>query len=78
MPGCAGCDHGLDHLAEKRDVGAGGVFGREFHVGAERLGVPNRVPRLLQAPLARDAQLVFQMNVGGCQKNVDAGVRCSL
>src|ERR1700687_2746129 len=40
--------------------------------------MPNRFPRLLQAFLTRDAQLVFQMNVGCRQKNVDAWVRGSL
>src|ERR1700686_906656 len=40
--------------------------------------MPNRFPRLLQAFLTRDAQLVSQMNVGGCQKNVDARARGSL
>ena len=44
----------------------------------KRLRVPNRFPRLLQALLARDAQLVFQMNVGGCEKNMDARARRSL
>src|SRR5208282_40022 len=42
------------------------------------LGVANRLPRLLQALLAGDAQLVLQMNVTGCQKNVDARARGSL
>src|SRR5208283_2344219 len=35
----------------------------------------NRLARLLQALLARDAQLVLQMNVRGCQKNVNARPR---
>ena len=50
--GGAGCDHRLDYLAEKRDVGAGGVFGREFNVRAQRLGVPDGLAGLLQALLA--------------------------
>src|ERR1017187_1115609 len=70
-----GGDHRLDDLAEKCDVGAGGIFGRELNVGAKRLRVPNRVPRLLQALLAGNAQLVFQMNVGGGQKDMDAWAR---
>src|SRR3979411_415210 len=75
--GCAGCDHRFDHLAKKRDVGTGSIFRREFHVGAERFGVPNRFPRLLQALLTGDAQLIFQMDVRGCENNVDARMRCS-
>src|SRR5208282_447389 len=76
--GSASRDDCFDHLAEKRDIGTGGVFGREFNVGAERLGVPNRFLRLLQALLACNAKLVLQMNVRSCQKNMDARVRRSL
>src|SRR5208337_4921022 len=76
--GGAGGDYGFDDLAEKWDVGTGGILGREFNVGAQRLGVPDGVACLLQALLSRDAQLVFQMNVRGCQKDVDARMRRSL
>ena len=50
--GGAGCDHRFDYLAEKRDVGAGGILGREFNVRAQRLGVADGLARLLQALLA--------------------------
>ncbi len=75
--GGAGRDYGFDDLTEKWDVGAGGVLGREFNVVAQRLGVPDGAARLLQALLPRDAQLVFQVNVRGRQKNVDTRMRGS-
>ena len=36
--GRPGIDHGLDNAAEKRQVGAGGVLRRKFHISAEVAG----------------------------------------
>src|SRR6267154_3056750 len=40
--------------------------------------MPNRFPRLLQALLTGDAQLVFQMDVRGRENNVEARMRSPL
>src|SRR5207302_10109301 len=54
------------------------IFGREFNILAQRLGQKNSIARLLQALLARNFQLVLQMNVGGRQKDMNAGMGCAL
>ena len=53
-------------------VGAGGVFGREFHVGAEcpRIGGHSWT---LEGLLARQAQLVVQVQIGSREERVQAG-----
>src|ERR1700686_1668763 len=66
------------HLAQKRDISSRSILRRKFHVRTQRLRVSNRIPRLLQTLLACDSQLVFQMNVGGREKNMDARVGRSL
>src|SRR2546428_786386 len=70
-----------EHLARGVKVfadNAGGIFGREFHVLTRRLGQTDSIARLLQALLARNFQLVLQMNVGGRQKDMNAGMGCAL
>ena len=47
----AGFDHRIEHLVQEFVVGAGGVLGRKFHVGAQRFGQADRIARLLQALL---------------------------
>src|SRR5208283_2869437 len=69
---CARGNDSLNHLAEKRDVRAGGIFGRELNVSAQRLRVAHSLACLFQAPLARDTQLELEMNVGSRKENVNA------
>ena len=76
--GCAGFHHRSQDLEQKFGIGAGGIFGREFHVLTQRLGQTDSIARLLQALLARNFQLVLQMNVGGRQKDMNAGMGCAL
>jgi len=54
---------------------SGSRLRRKLHVAAERLCQAHAFPRLLQTLLARDAQLVLQMNVRGRQEHVNAGMR---
>ena len=68
----ASFDHGFEHLAEKFGIGARGIFRRKFDVIAKRLGEANGIAGLRQALIARDAQLVLQVNVGSGEEDVDA------
>src|SRR5262249_33239485 len=52
----------------------GGIFRRELNVLAKRFGEANGVAGLLQALIAREPQLVLQMNIRGCEKHMDAGM----
>src|ERR1700756_1810599 len=72
--GGASLDYGFEHLAEKFGIGAGCVFGRKFHVIAEGFCPAHSVVGLLQTLLAGNSELVFQMNVRGCEEYVDARV----
>ncbi len=65
-------DDCLKHLAQKLGIGASGIFGRKFHVIAERLGEGYGLAGLRQALIACDAQLILQMNVGSRQEDVNA------
>src|SRR5438105_11848778 len=76
--GCAGFHHRSQDLEQKFGIGAGGIFGRKFRVLTQRLGQTDSIARLLQALLARNFQLVLQMNVGGRQKDMNAGMGCAL
>ena len=64
-------DDRLDHLVEKRRLGARGVLRGELDVAAEALGIPHGPHRLPQDFLARLAQLVLAVNRGGRQEDVD-------
>jgi hypothetical protein len=67
----AGVDHGLDDAAQKVDVAPHGVFRRELDV----VGVAERLlhtrHRRRQALIARDMQLLFQVQVGGGDKGMN-------
>src|SRR5262249_36829142 len=71
--GCADFDYGVEDPAEEIGIGAGGVFGREFDVIAKRFCQTNGFAGLRDALLTGDAQLVLQVDVGGCEEHVNAG-----
>jgi hypothetical protein len=56
-------------------IGTRGIFRRKFHVIAKRLGEADGFASLRQTLLARDAQLVLQVNVGGREEDVNARTR---
>ena len=71
----AGLDRGGDHPAEKVEVAAGGVLGRELDVARERAGQTHRFDRHVEDFAARPAQLVLDVQVGGGDESVEAGPR---
>ena len=71
-------DDGIEHATQKIRVGTRSVFRRELYVIAKRLGEANRVPRLLHTLIARDPQLILQMNIRSRQKHMDPRTRRSL
>ena len=70
--GGAGFDHGLDDVAQKVDLGAGGIFGREFDVLAEAACEAYALHGLFNNLLASHAQLVFTVNGRRGQEDVNA------
>src|SRR5215471_8644190 len=79
IEGRSACVHnGLQDSTEKLRVGAAGIFRRKLDVGAEGFRQANGGACLLYALVARNAELVLQMNVGSREKDVDAGTRGSL
>ena len=70
----AGVDDRFDHLGQVGRVRAGGIFGAELHVGAQRAGVLHAGDRHGQRVLAGHAELVLQVDVGRGQERVDARV----
>src|SRR5436853_2297334 len=71
---CSGAPihHRLEDLAQELRVRSGSVFWRELNVLAKRFGQTNCITRLFDTLLAGNLELVFEMNVGGCEKHVDA------
>ena len=53
-------------------MGASSIFGRKLHIFTKRFRQANRISRLLQTLLARHSQLMLQVDIGGCQKNMNA------
>ncbi len=74
--GRAGLDDCFEHLAEEFRIGARSIFGREFDIGTERFGEGDGFAGLRETLLARDAQLVLQVNVGGGEEDVNARMGC--
>src|SRR5436305_15322030 len=68
--GRAGLNDRLEHLEEKFRFSAGRVFRRKFDILAKRARQTDRLSSLFKALLARNAQLVLQMNVRCRQKYV--------
>ena len=69
--GGAGFDGGLDDLAKKVDLGAGGVFGAELDVRAISLGPSHAGDGLLDDLGLGHPQLVLAVNGRSGQKDVD-------
>src|SRR5207248_5993452 len=69
---CAGLDHRFKHLEKKLGLSAGRVFRREFDVIAKRACQADRFSSLVDALLARDSQLVLQVDVRSREKHVYA------
>ncbi len=65
-------DHGLYYLHQKIAIRPGGIFGRKFHIVAERLGQTHALARLFQALFPRDAQFVLEMDIRGGEEYMDA------
>ena len=61
---------GLDRLYEKLSVGAGGILGGELDLSTGRGGVGNGVLNDGENLVARLFELVFKVNVAGCDKDV--------
>src|SRR5215213_2788789 len=70
-----GFDHRLDHRAKKVEIGPGRVFRRKLDILAQPPREGDRLARLIERPVARDPQLVLQVDVGGRKKCVDARPR---
>ena len=60
------------NLAQECQVAARRILGRELDVGAERPGVRDRTLDLFQTLRPRDAQLVFEVDVRGGEKHMEA------
>jgi hypothetical protein len=61
----AGLDHGAEDLGEESRIGARGILGGKLHIGAEAARQLHAGHGGLQRLGARDAQLVFEVDVGG-------------
>src|SRR5581483_1851392 len=68
----SGLDYGFEHLKQKLRIGSGRILGRKFDVLTVSPRQSNRLGRLFQALLARDAELMGQMDIGGRKKDVNA------
>ena len=73
--GGAGVDRRFGDLAQEIQIAARRILGRKLHVVAIGARVRHGGGDLLEALRARDAQLVFEMNVGGGEKHVNARPR---
>ena len=71
----SGGDCGLGGAAEKIDVGARGVFGRELDVAAFVARIRHHFADLPQRVLTGHFELVFQMQIARREKRVDARPR---
>src|SRR5207248_2790900 len=71
----AGVDTGLEDITHVVEVGAGGVLRRELDVLAVAARVPDRLYGRLHHLGPRLTQLVLQVDVGGRDERVDAGLR---
>ena len=72
--GSAGFYNGGDDFMEECGIGAGGVLGRKFDIGAKSFCQAHTCGGLLQTLLAGDSQLVFEVNIGGREKHMEAGM----
>ena len=71
----AGVDTGLEDITHVVEVGAGGVLRRELDVLAVAARMPDRLHGRLHHLGPRLAQLVLEVDVGGRDERVDAGLR---
>jgi hypothetical protein len=65
-------DRGRHHLRQEIEIGARRVLGAELDVVAVAEREPHGLARLIDALLARDAQLLLQVDVGRRNEHVDA------
>src|SRR5260221_565725 len=65
-------------LAEKIRIGTGRILGRKFNILTQRFSEADRLARLLQTLLPRDAQLVLKMNIGSGQNHMNTRPRRAL
>ncbi len=72
--GGTGLDGNADDLDEEVGIGAGGVFGGEFDVVGESAGEADGFGGLVERLGAGDLELGFEMQVGGGEEGVDAGL----
>ena len=70
--GGAGLHGDVDHLDEEVEVGAGAVFGGELDVVGVAAGEADALADLVEGLGAGDAELGFEMQVGGGEEDVDA------
>jgi len=68
-------DDRIQHVTQKVWIRASRILRGELNIIAERLGKANRFAGLLYTLIARDTQLVFQVNIGCCQNNMNAWLR---
>jgi hypothetical protein len=72
-PGGYGCG---EHLVEKIRIGAAGVLGAEFDVGAALASIGDHLEGLGENLLAGHAQLVLEVNVRGRDEGMNARMGC--
>ena len=72
--GGSGLDGGGDHLHEEGGIGAGAVFGRELDVVDKGEGEPDGGGGLIESFFAADLELGGEVEVGGGEEDVDAGL----
>ena len=68
----AGGDGRLDDAAQEIAIAARGVLRRKLHIVGELPGAADPVDDLLEARLARDAQLALEVQIRGREERVDA------
>ena len=71
--GCAGIDDGFGNLREEIDIGASGVFGGELDIVAKRPRVADALDGASESFFAGLVQFVFEVDVTGGEKDMDAG-----
>src|SRR4030095_3720642 len=69
-----GVDHGFRHRGEEVDIRSPGIFGRELDVVAQRSRVANAFNSAGKRFFASLVQFVFEVNITGGKKDVDAGL----
>src|SRR6185437_15591514 len=70
--GRTGLDGDRDHLDQELVIGTGAVFSRELDVVGKGKGEANGFCGLLEGLLAGDAELVFEVQIGGGKEEVNA------